>query len=372
MDVDVQTARAAVDTIVGRFDRLVEKGRMTAESAAHARDGLRIAPDVSALRECDVLIEAVVERLDVKQAVLSKAIDVVSDNTILATNTSSLSVSELGQRLDVGRRIVGMHFFNPAPLMPLVEIIAGRDTDTAVVDTLFDIAARWGKSPVRVRDTPGFIVNRVARPYYLEALRTVEAREADPASVDLIMKEIGGFKMGPFELMDLVGIDVNYAVTCSVYEQSGKPVRFTPSEIQAQLVQNNQLGRKTGVGFYSYRGERPELSYRLETTDANPGPQLRDAWTRMAAAIGVDIATESGCVFGRILCAIMNEAALAAAEGVATDADIDLAMRLGTNYPKGPLAWAQEIGPEHVGRFLLACNADSGDDRFTPAPRFTL
>ena len=370
LEIDASTAQKAIEGIGKRFDRLVEKRRMTKAEAAEAKERLHIASGPGDLADCDFVIEAVVEDLGAKVEVLSAICGVARGDTIFASNTSSLSITKLGEALGIADRVCGMHFFNPAPVMPLVEIIAGQGTAAATVDRAAELAESWGKPVVRVKDTPGFIVNRVARPFYLESLRIIEERLASCDAVDLLMKEVAGFKMGPFELMDLVGIDINYAVTCSVFEQSGQPARFKPSETQARLVDQGKLGRKTGVGFYSYEHDKPEIAYRLDAERVVLSARLGEAVLSVTQAAGWEIDPESGYVPARILCALMNEAALAEEQGVATEEDIDVAMKLGTNYPKGPLAWARAIGHEHVGLFLRAMNEAVDDDRFSPAERF--
>ncbi len=370
LEIDAATAQKAIESIGKRFDRQVEKRRMSEAEAAEAKKRLHIADGPGGLADCDFVIEAVVEDMRAKVEVLSAIHDVARGDTIFASNTSSLSITKLGEALGIADRVCGMHFFNPAPIMPLVEIIAGQGTAAATVDRAADLAEGWGKPVVRVNDTPGFIVNRVARPFYLESLRIIEERLASCDAVDLLMKEVAGFKMGPFELMDLVGIDINYAVTCSLYEQSGQPARFKPSETQARLVDQGKLGRKTGVGFYSYEHDKPEIAYRLDAEQVVLSARLGEAVLSVTQAAGWEIDPESGYVPARILCALMNEAALAEEQGVATEEDIDVAMKLGTSYPKGPLAWARAIGHEHVGLFLRAMNEAVDDDRFAPAKRF--
>ncbi len=354
LEIDEATAQKAIEGIGKRFDRQVEKHRMSEAEAADAKARLTLAAGPGDLADCDFVIEAVVEDMGAKVEVLSAIRDAAGADTIFASNTSSLSITKLGEALGIADRVCGMHFFNPAPIMPLVEIIAGQGTAAATVDRAAELVEGWGKPVVRVSDTPGFIVNRVARPFYLESLRIIEERVASCDAVDLLMKEVAGFKMGPFELMDLVGIDVNYAVTCSVYEQSGQPARFKPSETQARLVDQGKLGRKTGVGFYSYEHDKPEIAYRLDAERVVLSARLGEAVLSVTQAAGWEIDPESGYVPARILCALMNEAALAEEQGVATEEDIDVAMKLGTNYPKGPLAWARAIGHEHVGLFLRA------------------
>jgi 3-hydroxybutyryl-CoA dehydrogenase len=370
LEVDVTTAERAIAGIGKRFARLVEKGKLTGEQAEACTARLHPSATPADLGDCAVVIEAIVENMDAKVAVLSRVLTQLNPAGIIASNTSSLSVSQLGEQLGVPGRVCGMHFFNPAPLMPLVEVIAGRDSSPDAVQHVFDLAVAWGKTAVRVKDTPGFIVNRVARPYYLEALRIVAEGGGDPFSIDLVMKEVGGFRMGPFELMDLVGIDINYAVTCSVYEQSGEPSRFKPSPIQAALVEQGKLGRKTGEGVYVYDNDEVKLGLRAECTGIDMPAAVSAAWDDLATAGDYAIKPESGYVFARILCTLMNEAALAAQEGVATDADIDLAMQKGTNYPRGLLAWAASLGHTRVGAMLTALNDTVDDGRFRPAQRF--
>ena len=369
LEIDEATAQKAIDSIGKRFARQVEKRRMSEAEAADAMSRLTIAAGPGGLADCGFVIEAVVEDMGAKIEVLSAVRDAARGDTIFASNTSSLSITKLGEALGIAERFCGMHFFNPAPVMPLVEIIAGRGSDPKNVDRAAELAESWGKPVVRVNDTPGFIVNRVARPFYLESLRIVEERLASCDAVDLLIKEVAGFKMGPFELMDLVGIDVNYAVTCSVYEQSGRPARFKPSDTQKRLVEQGKLGRKTKIGFYSYERDKPEIAYRLDPEPVSLKPALCEAIEAVTQAAGWEIDPDSGYVPARILCALMNEAALAEEQGVATEDDIDVAMKLGTNYPKGPLAWARAIGHEHVGLFLRAMNEAVDDDRFAPAQR---
>jgi 3-hydroxybutyryl-CoA dehydrogenase len=286
---------------------------------------------------------------------------------VLATNTSSLSVSKIAESVRDPSRVVGMHFFNPVPLMPLVEVIAGRLSDRQAIDFAVQTAKAWGKTAVVAKDTPGFIVNRVARGYYLEALRLLGEGVAGVDEVDNIMRVHGGFKMGPFELMDLVGLDVNLAVSTSVWEQMNKHPRFTPHDIQKQLVSAGNLGRKTGRGFYSYAYEHPLPAYTVDRRSFQLSLLLGDAVRTFAERAGAGRAgiTEQYIV-ARILGAILNEAEYAFCENVATSEDIDVAMIKGTNYPKGPLAWAEEIGHRTVRGVLRRLNED-GNGRYEPA-----
>jgi 3-hydroxybutyryl-CoA dehydrogenase len=264
-----------------------------------------------------------------------------------------------------------MHFFNPAPVMPLVEVIAGEHSAAANVDAAYQAAKSWGKIPVRAKDTPGFIVNRVARGFYLEAMRLLGEGVAGIDEIDHVVKTRGGFRMGPFELMDLVGLDVNLAVSTSVWQQMGKPARFAPHEIQQSLVTAGHLGRKTGRGFYSYKSENRLPAFPVSRQSFEVNLKLGDALHTFCAKAGVVAAgSTEQYVFSRILCAIINEAGFAWDAGVATSDDIDIAMQKGTNYPRGPLAWADAIGGRNVRGALRALNALVDDDRYEPARLF--
>ncbi|WP_034300041.1 3-hydroxyacyl-CoA dehydrogenase PaaH [Herbaspirillum sp. RV1423] len=244
-------AKAIVD-IGEMFGKLAGKGRMTADEASAATGRLRAAAVLSDLAEAGLVVEAIVENLDVKRKLFAELEAVVADDCIFASNTSSISITSIGAALRLPQRLVGMHFFNPVPLMALVEIISGLASDAAVAACVYDTALAWGKNPVHTKSTPGFIVNRVARPYYAEALRVLNEQAGEPATIDAIMREAGGFRMGPFELMDLIGHDVNFAVTQSVFQAYFTDPRFTPSLIQQELVNAGFLGRKSGRGFYRY------------------------------------------------------------------------------------------------------------------------
>ncbi|MDG9710383.1 3-hydroxyacyl-CoA dehydrogenase [Streptomyces sp. DH10] len=253
-------AREAADAIGARLDRLVAKDRLTGADRDAARARLLPAEDLSELADCALVVEAVLERLDVKQDLFRGLEGIVADDCLLATNTSSLSVTAIGGALSSPGRFVGLHFFNPAPLLPLVEVVSGFATDVTYATRAYETARAWGKTPVACADTPGFIVNRIARPFYAEAFAVHEAQGADPATIDAVLRESGGFKMGAFELTDLIGQDVNESVTQSVWQSFFQDVRFTPSLAQRRLVESGRLGRKTGHGWYDHRdgAERPE------------------------------------------------------------------------------------------------------------------
>ena len=242
----------AIAGIGARYDKLAAKGRMTPAEALAARARLQVADGLEQAAGAAMVIEAIVENIALKRMLFADLEKIVSDDCILATNTSALSITAIGATLRVPARLVGMHFFNPVPLMALVEVISGLATDPAVAQTVYATAQSWGKSPVHARSTPGFIVNRVARPFYAEALRLLREQATDPATLDAIMREAGGFRMGPCELMDLIGHDVNFAVTESVHQAYFGDPRFAPSVLQREMLDAGYLGRKSGRGFYRY------------------------------------------------------------------------------------------------------------------------
>ncbi|MGQ9370446.1 3-hydroxyacyl-CoA dehydrogenase PaaH [Azospirillum sp. ST 5-10] len=450
-------AAAARDAIAAALGRLVEKGRM----AAAERDAVvaRLVPvsGTADLAPASLLIEAVVEDLDVKRRLFAELEERVAADAILATNTSSLSITALAAGLARPERCAGLHFFNPAPLMALVEVVSGLQTDPAVAATLHHTAAAWGKSPVHARSTPGFIVNRVARPFYAEGLRLLQERAADPATIDAVARECGGFRMGPFELMDLIGHDVNFAVTGSVWRSYFHDPRFLPSLVQQELVEAGRLGRKSGRGFYEYAAgaerpppataaaapaparvvaegdfgpaaalverlraagvaveERPATGegrlrldgVRLALTDGRtateraaaegggplvlfdlaldyaaagrialaPADGAGEAVTATAAglfqALGMAVSViddAPGLVVMRTVATLANEAADAVLQGVASAADVDVAMTKGVNYPLGPVAWARRIGLARVLGVLEALQRTYGEDRYRPS-----
>ncbi len=264
-------ARAGVDRVAKGLDRLVDRQKIDALRRDEIMSHMRPVNGLSALAPAALVIEAVVEILAVKQQIFKDLEEVCGTETILATNTSSLSVTAIGAALERPGRFVGMHFFNPPAIMKLVEIVSGAATEKAIAETVFATAAAWGKKPVYAKSTPGFIVNRVARPFYAEALRVYEEQGADIATIDTIMREAGGFRMGPFQLMDLIGNDVNYSVTKSVYEAFYGDPRFLPSHVQEDMVAAGYLGRKSGRGFYDYGGAAAEPM--AATAAPAPSPQ---------------------------------------------------------------------------------------------------
>ena len=339
-----QTAQARISKVM---EREVEKGRYSRNAADEvlALIDFQWAPlgdDVSAYRRCGLVIEAVVEDLAVKRAVFRALEGAVSSEAVLATNTSSLAVASIASACGVPERVVGLHFFNPAPVMQLVEVVPWLGGDPTIATASYALMRRWNKTPVLASDTPGFIVNRVARPFYGEAIRLLEEGVADAPTIDWAMKELGKFRMGPFELMDFIGNDINFAVTRSVFEGLFYDPRYRPSLTQQRLVEAGFLGRKSGRGYYDYRAAAPTREPRKD------------------ASVGL-------LVFERILALLINEAVDAVLMQVASPEDIDLAMTKGVNYPKGLLAWANELGLPRVLGWLERLVGEYGEDRYRPS-----
>ena len=320
--------------------RLVEKGRMVEEERSGILARMTRSTDIQALKGCDVVIEAIVESLDAKSTLFQALEGVVSEECVLATNTSSLSVTAVAQSCQTPGRVIGLHFFNPAPLMALVEVVPALQTDADLAPHAFAQMVQWGKTPAMAKDTPGFIVNRVARPFYSEALRISEEGIASPADIDASMRAVG-FRMGPFQLMDLIGHDVNYAVTSTVHAAFYGDSRYRPSHTQRQLVAAGWLGVKSGKGFYNYDETRKPTN-----AEGSPVEGVAD----------------------RILAMLMNEAADAVFWSVASPKDVDAAMKGGVNYPKGLLEWCDEWGASEVVASLDALHVRYGEERYRCSP----
>jgi 3-hydroxybutyryl-CoA dehydrogenase len=354
-DVDAAAIDRARSRVRDGLGRRAVRLDLDADSIDAWVDGrlslLRDAETLDAVAaQADVVIETAREDLELKRTVF-RTLDAESarrTDVILATNTSALSVADIAGATARPERVIGLHFFNPAPVMALVEVVSHPAIDPTVVDRAVDLAERWGKTAVRCADSPGFIVNRVNRPFTLEALRILDAGQASIPDIDQAMTATG-FPMGPFELMDLVGIDVNLAAATGVWEGLGRPERLRPSPIQERLAEAEQLGRKTGAGFYAYRDGRPE----------GPGAGFE------AAAAGATPTTPDD-IISRIVLSIVNEAHFAAGEGVATVGEIDLALRLGAGHPFGPFEWTASRGARAVMDDLLRW-ADREGPRFAPA-----
>ncbi|MFJ4690948.1 3-hydroxyacyl-CoA dehydrogenase [Streptomyces sp. NPDC088766] len=445
-------AGEAAATIGARLDRLVEKDRLTAVERDAARARLTPVDSLAALADCALVVEAVLERLDVKQELMRGLEDVVGEDCLLATNTSSLSVTAIGGALRNPGRLVGLHFFNPAPLLPLVEVVSGFATDVSSATRAYETARAWGKTPVACADTPGFIVNRIARPFYAEAFAVHEAQGADPATIDAVLRESGGFRMGAFELTDLIGQDVNESVTHSVWQSFFQDVRFAPSLSQRRLVESGRLGRKTGQGWFDHRdgAERAEPhtaekrrppAYVVAEGDLGPASELlamireagiqvreedEDGGTRLVLpsggqlaladgqtsvefrdvvyfdlaldyrkatriavsasqdtpqqtlseaiglfqALGKDVSVIGdvpGMIVARTVARIVDLAHDAVAKGVATEEDVDTAMRLGVNYPLGPFEWSRRLGRVWAHDLLEELHLREPSGRYAPS-----
>lgn len=458
-DAHPQAVVAAQKNLEAIWRRLAEKNKITPEQARGFLTRITPCSDLGMLAKADLIVEAIVERLDIKRSVLADLEDIVSPECILASNTSSLSITAIAQGCQRPERVVGYHFFNPVPLMRVVEVIDGLRTDPLVGDALMELARRMGHTPVRSKDMPGFIVNHAGRGMVVEGLKTVQESVASFDQVDAIMREQAGFRMGPFELMDLTGLDVSHPVMESIYQQFYDEPRFRPSPIAAVRYAGQVLGRKTGVGFYTYdeQGQKivpeptavPEMptvlhvwvapyhavGHRRAATLLNalgvrvaasatppddalilitpygedvasvvakhqldakrtlgldtffglsPGkrrvlmcsvatqPQWRDAAHALFASDQTPvtvISDSAGFVGQRLVAAIVNTASDIAQQGIATPADIDLAVSLGLGYPYGgPLAMGDVLGASHVLEVLLTMQRVSGDMRYRPSP----
>ncbi len=267
-DLAAGAAQKGIDNTAKGLQKLVQRGRMSEQQRDALIANITAVDTIEKLAPASLFIEAIVEQLDIKQQLFRQLEDIADEQAIMATNTSSISVTAIGSALKHPQRLLGMHFFNPAPIMKLVEIISGMATDTDLSHTIYDTAKAWGKQAVQTKSTPGFIVNRVARPFYAEALRVLQEAGSNTSTIDAIMRDCGGFRMGPFELMDLIGHDVNYSVTCSVFEAFYGDHRFLPSLIQKELVDGGFLGRKSGRGFYDYTegAEKPAADVCADCT----------------------------------------------------------------------------------------------------------
>jgi 3-hydroxybutyryl-CoA dehydrogenase len=467
-DTRPEAVEKALADITKAYGRLVEKGRMTAGEADTARARIAGAGSLQDVADAAIVVEAIVENLEVKRALFADLEAIVGDDCILATNTSSISVTAIAAKLRRPQRLVGMHFFNPVPLMALVEVISGLATEQGVADTVYATAAAWGKNPVHAKSTPGFIVNRVARPFYAEGLRLLLEQASDAATIDAVMRDAGGFRMGPFELMDLIGHDVNSSVTRSVFDAYSGDPRFTPSVLQQEMVNAGFLGRKSGRGFYDYAESASKAKPQTEAPQAKPDSvsisiepgtssaitsgleqrfksrgigvphrkplpglgeheapafhcngaalfltdgrtatqRARDnkhddtvlfdlvldyaGATRIAvtcadqcnpkayaAVVGIlqaagfavtRIDDVPGMVVMRTVAMLANEAADAVNQGVCTAAAVDIAMQKGVNYPRGPLAWADAVGVQHIVTVLSNLSASYGEDRYRVSP----
>jgi len=340
-------ANAALEKVL---KRLIEKGRIDASEKDRIQANITYVTTLKELANADLTIEAIVENLEVKKKVFQELETYVSDTAIIASNTSSLSIASIAASLQNPERCIGIHFFNPAPLMKLVEVIPAVQTSQNVLDTCVAEITRWKKVVAIAKDTPGFIVNRVARPFYGEALRMYEEGVANFATIDAAMKSVGGFRMGPFELMDFIGNDVNYTVTETVFNAFYQDPRYKPSFTQQRYSQAGYLGRKSGRGYYDYKNVEADNAFAKAPSQAAIATQDKEA------------------IFERILVMLINEAADALFWNVASAEDIDNAMTKGVNYPKGLLAWADEKGISWCVQKMDALYDEYREDRYRCSP----
>jgi 3-hydroxybutyryl-CoA dehydrogenase len=344
IDTNSSALEKAKNSLQITLNKLVEKQKISIDKSTEIVNSISWETNIEMLKNSDLVIEAIVENIAIKQKLFEDLEAVVSCECILATNTSSLSVTSIASACNKPERVIGVHFFNPAPLMELVEIVPALQTSSEITQKTKAIIDSWNKKTVTTKDTPGFIVNRIARPFYSEAIRIYEEGMASMETIDYAMKTIGGFKMGPFELMDLIGHDVNYTVTETVWTAFYFDPRYTPSFTQKRLVEAKWFGKKTGRGFYNYA--EGAIKNEPETTDA--------------------VLLEN--IFIRVLIMLINEAANALYLNIASKDDIDLAMTKGVNYPKGLLKWADEIGIGNCMDMLDTLYDEYREDRYRCSP----
>jgi len=342
-DANAPQIDKALSGLEKTLQKLVDKAKISQEKATEIRNNIVKGEALQDLKDSDLVIEAIIENKDIKTKVFTELETYVSENCIIGSNTSSISITSLGAELKTPERFIGIHFFNPAPLMPLVEVIPSLLTEKSLAEKIYNLMKDWGKMPVIAKDIPGFIVNRIARPYYGEGLRIVEENIATPEQVDEAMRTLGNFKMGPFELMDLIGVDVNFAVTTTVYKDYFYDPKYKPSLLQQRMAEAKLHGRKTGKGFYDY-AEGAE----------KPVAEKNNALYQQ--------------IFLRIISMLINEAVEAKRLGVANDEDIELAMQKGVNYPKGLLAWGKEIGYSKISETLQNLYEEYQEERYRQSP----
>lgn len=342
-DANAKQVETATVGLEKTLTKLVDKQKISAEKMVEILSNISIATELKDFKDCELIIEAIIENKEIKTKVFTELEKHVSESCVIGSNTSSISITSLGAELQKPERFIGIHFFNPAPLMPLVEIIPSLLTEKSLAEKIYNLMKDWGKTPVIAKDIPGFIVNRIARPYYGEGLRIVEENIATVEQVDEAMKTIGNFKMGPFELMDLIGVDVNFSVTKTVYNEYFYDPKYKPSLLQQRMSEAKLHGRKTGKGFYNYS----------EGTE-KPVGEKDDALYQQ--------------IFLRIISMLVNEAVEAKRLGVANDEDLELAMQKGVNYPKGLLAWGKEIGYAKISETLQNLYEEYQEERYRQSP----
>ncbi|GEN69764.1 3-hydroxyacyl-CoA dehydrogenase NAD-binding domain-containing protein [Chryseobacterium rhizosphaerae] len=342
-DANAPQIDKALSGLEKTLQKLVEKGKISQEKASEIRNNIVKGEVLQDLKDSNLVIEAIIENKEIKTKVFTELENYVSEDCIIGSNTSSISITSLGAELKKPERFIGIHFFNPAPLMPLVEVIPSLLTEQTLAEKIYNLMKEWGKTPVIAKDIPGFIVNRIARPYYGEGLRIVEENIATPEQVDEAMKTLGNFKMGPFELMDLIGVDVNFSVTTTVYKDYFYDPKYKPSLLQQRMSEAKLHGRKTGKGFYDYtEGAQKPVAQKDEALYEH--------------------------IFLRIISMLINEAVEAKRLGVANDDDLELAMQKGVNYPKGLLSWGKEIGYAKVSEILQNLYEEYQEERYRQSP----
>ena len=342
-DANAKQVETATVGLEKTLTKLVDKQKISAEKMTEILANISIATELKDFKDCELIIEAIIENKEIKTKVFTELEKHVSESCVIGSNTSSISITSLGAKLQKPERFIGIHFFNPAPLMPLVEVIPSLLTEKYLAEKIYNLMKDWGKTPVIAKDIPGFIVNRIARPYYGEGLRIVEENIATAEQVDDAMKTIGNFKMGPFELMDLIGVDVNFSVTKTVYNEYFYDPKYKPSLLQQRMSEAKLHGRKTGKGFYDYA----DGAVKNE-------PIKDDALYQQ--------------IFLRIISMLINEAVEAKRLGVANDEDLELAMQKGVNYPKGLLAWGKEIGYAKISETLQSLYEEYQEERYRQSP----
>lgn len=342
-DANAKQVETATVGLEKTLTKLVDKQKISSEKMTEILANISIATELKDFKDCELIIEAIIENKEIKTKVFTELEKYVSESCVIGSNTSSISITSLGAELQKPERFIGIHFFNPAPLMPLVEVIPSLLTEKSLAEKIYSLMKDWGKTPVIAKDIPGFIVNRIARPYYGEGLRIVEENIATVEQVDDAMKTLGNFKMGPFELMDLIGVDVNFSVTKTVYNEYFYDPKYKPSLLQQRMSEAKLHGRKTGKGFYDYS----EGAVKAE-------PVKDDALYQQ--------------IFIRIISMLINEAVEAKRLGVANDKDLELAMQKGVNYPKGLLAWGKEIGYSKISETLQDLYEEYQEERYRQSP----
>ena len=347
-DANFSQTEKSLKNLKTTLNKLAEKGKISTEKSLEIFNQITPCQEIKELKDCDLVIEAIIENKEIKQKVFAELETYVSEKCVLGSNTSSISITSLQAELKNPERFIGIHFFNPAPLMPLVEVIPGLLTENNLAQEIVDLMKSWGKSPIIAKDVPGFIVNRIARPFYGEALRIVEENLATPEQVDDAMKSLGNFKMGPFELMDLIGIDVNFSVTKTVYQDYFFDPKYKPSLLQQRMSEAKLLGRKTGKGFYDYSEQNQES--RVKNQEIVKDESLYEM------------------IFLRIISMLINEAVEAKRLGIANNEDIETAMQKGVNYPKGLLNWGKEIGYPKISEVLQNLYEEYQEERYRQSP----